>query len=892
MTSEQFVPTTHSQLQASYLKLLNQGELWQDTADHGISAVLEECALNLQVARVGLWRFNANGDAISCRQLFRDNSIALEPQIELFAKDHPLYFKAICEQQLVVANQAQQDAITQSFCQQYLKPLNITAMLDARIMLRGLAYGLICAEHIATERMWTADEQTYINQLSSIIAQLLIAEQLQQSDERFRKIFDSADSAMVLMHRSQIVDCNPKALALFACSKDDMTRHPPDRFWAEVQADGSLSKLKAQHYFKTIEAGQKYRFEWRQRRWDGSEFDGDVELSGINLQGLPHILASITDKSLQQQKEQQFYQVFALQQALFNSAQQAIFATNTDGIIQNINSAALELLGYDKQELLAGANATLFHDVEELKWRAIELSDELDSLIEPDFTVLSILARSEGSEKREWTLLAKDQRRIPVQLSFTALYDTEEARLAQTPSGFLAMASDISESKRTSEQLLNSKKEMEFRANHDDLTGLPNRMRLHDITQTAIKLARSKGHGLALLLLDLNRFKEVNDTLGHALGDQLLKRIAQRLNTMLERQGARLFRLGGDEFSILMPYAIDLNDTLALAKKVHDCLRQPIEIKDITLELSGSVGISMYPAHGDNSHALLRCADVAMYKAKTESAGTIFYQAEQDAHSPRRLRMMAELGTAIREDQLLLHYQPKISLAQQRCVGAEALVRWQHPRLGMVPPGEFIPLAEMSDTIQPLGLWVLDKALHQLKIWQYKNIEIDVSINLSARNLMDSTFPKHIERLLKFHQVPAHLLEIEITESTLIGDPERALSTLNAIHRLGVRFAIDDFGTGYSSLSYLKRLPIDTLKIDRSFVRDMLTDEQDAVIVRSTLGLAHSFGLDVVAEGVEDESTLVALKDLCCEQAQGFLISKPVPADIFETWLADYNAQA
>jgi diguanylate cyclase (GGDEF)-like protein len=442
----------------------------------------------------------------------------------------------------------------------------------------------------------------------------------------------------------------------------------------------------------------------------------------------------------------------------------------------------------------------------------------------------------------------------------------------------------MTERKKANEQLLNSKREMEFRANHDELTGLPNRSRLHDMTHAAIVTAQNRSQKLALMLIDLDRFKEVNDTLGHAIGDKLLQKIARQLDQILRARRAQLYRLGGDEFAVLMPNALDEPDILSLANAIHTSLRSPTEVEGISLELGGSVGISIYPRHGDNSHSLLRCADVAMYRAKSEASRTVIYNTDQDAHSPRRLSMMSELGTAIRQNQLVLHYQPRVHIASKRCMGCEALVRWQHPRLGMVPPAEFIPLAEMGDLIQPLGLWVLENALQQIVRWRERGLELLVSVNLSTRNLMDSAFPSHIEKLLKKYPVPPSLLEVEITESTLIGDPERALSVIGRIHNLGVRFAIDDFGTGYSSLGYLKRLPIDTLKIDRSFVRDMLTDEQDAVIVRSTLGLAHSFGLEVVAEGVEDVQTLEALKNLNCEQAQGYVISRPVPANEFEAW--------
>jgi EAL domain-containing protein (putative c-di-GMP-specific phosphodiesterase class I) len=255
-----------------------------------------------------------------------------------------------------------------------------------------------------------------------------------------------------------------------------------------------------------------------------------------------------------------------------------------------------------------------------------------------------------------------------------------------------------------------------------------------------------------------------------------------------------------------------------------------------------------------------------------------------DANSTRRLTILADLGVAIRENQLQLHYQPRIDIETGACNGCEALLRWQHPEQGMVPPGDFIPLAEMTEIIHPLSLWVIRAALQQIRSWLDRGMEISVAVNLSARNLIDTRCPEQIKELLIEFNVPNHLLEIEITESALITDPERALQVLQSFHELGLHLAIDDFGTGYSSMSYLKRLPIQTLKVDRSFVKDMLTDEADAVIVRSTIGLAHSFELYVVAEGVEDEETLQALRHLQCEQAQGYHISRPLPAQDFDLW--------
>lgn len=872
-------PTQPRSLHSAYIQLLKEEGLWQGDMEQSLRTVVTRCAEDLQVQRVSLWRFDEGHDRLYCQILCDTQQGTYEPDLELFARDHKPYFQAILNERVLAAHDARQAPETASFLPNYLEPLGIHSLLDATLRQAGRLIGVLCIEHVGPQRNWSQAEQNYAVSIADLLAQLLAVHALYRSEERYRQVFNSTTDAIFVMQNNRMVECNEASLRLYRCSLEEFLRHPPKRFWAEYQSDGSLSVTRVKDYIRPALQGIPQIFEWRLRRFDGTEFDAEVSLTRIELDHIPYLVACVRDISERKQAQARIQHLLSLQQAIFDGANYSIVSTDLDGVIQSFNRAAENMLGYSAEEMIGRATPLIFHDEDEINWRAIELSDELEQTVEPGFVVFTIYPRMGRTEEREWTYIRKDGSRLPVMLSVTALRHKGDAI-----TGYLGIASDMTERKRANEQLLNSKREMEYRANHDELTGLPNRSRLHDMAHAAIITAQARGQKLAMMLIDLDRFKEVNDTLGHAIGDKLLQKIARQLDQMLRQRGAQIYRLGGDEFAVLVPGVLDENEMLTLATKIHTNLRSPMLVEGITLELGGSVGISLFPQHGDNSHSLLRCADVAMYKAKTEASRTVIYDPEQDAHSPRRLSMMGELGTAIRENQLLLHYQPRIDIATNRCLGCEALVRWLHPRLGMVPPGEFIPLAEMSDLIQPLGLWVLEKALAQVQKWRSAGMELVVSVNLSTRNLMDSAFPGHIERLLQKYPVPPSLLEVEITESTLIGDPERALSVIHRIHSLGVRFAIDDFGTGYSSLGYLKRLPIDTLKIDRSFIRDMLSDEQDAVIVQSTLGLAHSFGLAVVAEGVEDKKTLEALLNLNCEQAQGFYISRPIPASEFEAW--------
>jgi diguanylate cyclase len=419
---------------------------------------------------------------------------------------------------------------------------------------------------------------------------------------------------------------------------------------------------------------------------------------------------------------------------------------------------------------------------------------------------------------------------------------------------------------------------------HDALTGLPNRTLLRDRTDQAIRQADRELIPAALLLLDLERFKEVNDTLGHHYGDQLLVQVGQRLQAAL-REVDTVARLGGDEFAVLLPRIETAEGAVAVARKLQAALAQPFLLEGLTLDVEASIGLAIYPEHGSDPDELLQHADIAMYVAKDTHAGFVLFDPAQDQHSPRRLALLGELRRAIEGRQLILHYQPKVDAHTGQMLGVEALVRWQHPTHGLIPPNDFIPLAERTGLIGPLTHYVLDAALRQCRDWRQAGHELAVAVNVSARRLLDLEFPDEVAGLLARWEVPARLLVVEITESTIMADPTRALEILGRLNAMGVQLSIDDFGTGYSSMAYLKSLPVHELKVDRSFVTHMTSDNRDAVIVRSTLDLGRNLGLRVVAEGVEDQTTLQELDVLGCDAIQGYYVSRPVPPDDLISWL-------
>jgi diguanylate cyclase (GGDEF)-like protein len=424
----------------------------------------------------------------------------------------------------------------------------------------------------------------------------------------------------------------------------------------------------------------------------------------------------------------------------------------------------------------------------------------------------------------------------------------------------------------------------EHQALHDALTDLPNRTLFHDRVGQALAVARREHIPTAVMIMDLDRFKEVNDTLGHASGDELLEQAGVRLRAAL-RESDTVARLGGDEFGVLLPKVVDSAAAASVARKLRKALEEPFTIHGLALQIEASVGIALYPEHGDDVHSLLQRADVAMYVAKEQPGGCEIYAKERDDYSPDRLTMLTELRRAIDQGELVLHYQPKADLRTSEVHGVEALVRWSHPIRGLVPPDEFIPLAQKTGVIVPLTFFVLNEALRQCRTWQLEGLDLCVGVNLSARNLLDVNLPDTVGELLGRWEVPPSLLELEITESTILADPIRAMHVLSRLSGMGVRLAIDDFGTGYSSLAYLKRLPVDELKIDKSFVQGMEDDENDAVIVRSTIDLGRNLGLRVVAEGVESAEAWRQLVGLGCDVAQGYYLSRPVPAAELAAWL-------
>ncbi len=422
-------------------------------------------------------------------------------------------------------------------------------------------------------------------------------------------------------------------------------------------------------------------------------------------------------------------------------------------------------------------------------------------------------------------------------------------------------------------------------AHYDALTGLPNRLLLLDRLSQAMSQAAHSERLVAVMLFDLDRFKTINDTLGHAVGDQLLCRLGERL-TACVREGDTVARLGGDEFIVMLPNLRCVPDAAAVAQKILDALHLPFPVEGREVFVTPSIGIALYPFH-EGVEALLQCADRAMYHAKEHGGNRYeFCTAEMNDRNPQRLSLESELRRAVKRGELELHYQPQVDVANGRIVGVEALLRWRHPEFGLVPPGEFIPLAVETGQILPIGEWVLRNACAQAKAWQEAELPpLRMAVNVCVRQFLQQGFTESVGRVLEDTGLDSRWLELELTESTLMQNTQATVAVLNDLNAMGVRLSVDDFGTGYSSLAYLKRFPIDTLKIDGSFVCDITTDPNDAAIVKAIIAMAHSLDMRVVAEAVETEQQLAFLREHRCHEVQGYLVGRPLPAAELEARL-------
>ncbi len=554
---------------------------------------------------------------------------------------------------------------------------------------------------------------------------------------------------------------------------------------------------------------------------------------------------------------------------LFDGASIGVLRLDCRGITVEANPAMEAILGLERGQLVGGRFAS--HVAAEDRGRFEEMYAALTS---GTHTIPDLELRcTHSSGTMLWVLLRA----------------VVEPGASCEQGSVMAMVEDISGRKRTELELKRQAELNQHQALHDQLTGLPNRTLFSERIGQAILRARRQGTKLAVALVDLDRFKDINDSLGHGVGDQLLVKVGERMGKAL-RASDTVARLGGDEFGLVLPELATTDALIPVLDRMRAALERPIQLEELPIGIEVSIGIALYPDHGAEAQVLIQRADVAMYEAKRNGFTHAFYDDSSHAYDVANLTLVAELRRALARRELTLRYQPKATLANGEVTSVEALVRWQHPQRRLVPPDAFIPLAQETSLIGPLTLYVIEEALRQVRAWRDEGIELRVAVNLSTRNLLDRALPRQIAALLERWQVSAEMLELEVTESSMLANPTRARAVLDELSALGIRLSIDDFGTGYSSLAYLRELPIDEIKIDRSFVMGMVEHPGDAVIVRSTVDLGRNLGLEVVAEGVETAEHWDRLRELGCDTAQGYYLSRPMSGSELRAWLQRWRA--
>ncbi|MBP6817122.1 MAG: EAL domain-containing protein, partial [Burkholderiaceae bacterium] len=579
----------------------------------------------------------------------------------------------------------------------------------------------------------------------------------------------------------------------------------------------------------------------------------------VNFQGQDAVLTAFTPINHLKLMERRL----ELWAKVFEASSEGILIVDADRRVLSANQAFSRATGYDLQDVIGESPGAL-------------LGGESR---QSQFDGLWAMAASRGTWQGDVMIRRRDGSDYPAWLMASTVRHSQSGQAGL--SHYILTSIDISDRKKSEERI-------RFLADHDVLTDLPNRALYTERLRQAVQQAVLSGERLAVLFIDLDRFKDINDSLGHHIGDGLLRSVSRRLLEAV-RPGDTVSRLGGDEFVVLINAVADASEVAQLVqRRLIPLIRQPHHVDGADLHVSCSVGIAMYPDDGQDIDALMRHADTAMYQAKALGRdGAQFFTAEMTERAQARLHLAASLRQALERREFVLHWQPRVAACGGVLAGVEGLLRWNHPERGVVAPGEFIAAAEESGLIVPIGAWVIEEACRQIGSWRAQGLpEFGVSINLSAVQLKESGLVEQVAACLRRHQVRQGTLVLELTESMVMEDAEDNLRQMHALRALGVKLAIDDFGTGYSSLAYLNRFPIDQLKIDRSFVHDMLGDPTDRAITMAIIGLGHTLGLTVVAEGVEREAEAVLLREAGCDELQGFLFARPMPAQALPGWIA------
>lgn len=688
-----------------------------------------------------------------------------------------------------------------------------------------------------------------------------------QADAHFRLAVEAAPSALILTNQEGLMTLvNAQAEKMFGYERVEMLGKP-----IEMLVPARYHHAHAGHrkgFFKNPEArAMGVGRDLYGRHKSGSEVPVEVGLNTLRTDEGLFVLASIIDITERKRVNEmmRLAQANVLRESILDSAPFSIIAVDLEGKIISANPASLRLLGYEKNELLEKHAASLIHVESEIEKYAANVSREFGRTVKADHQALTAYAELGLPDEHEWIYLRKDGSQVPVNLSVTALRDDHGLI-----NGFLNIAYDVSERRRNAETILHM-------AHHDALTELPNRALLMDRVDMAIRQGRRSNRSVAVLMLDLDHFKRVNDSLGHQAGDELLLAVAKRIQNTL-RETDTVARLGGDEFVVVLTEVGTREELKETVKRIIHRISAPLTIQNHELMITTSVGGCLFPGDGEDAVTLIKNADTAMYAAK--AAGRNNYQwfsPEMQKQTEAKLVMTGAMQHAIDSNQFMLHYQPEVNLKDGALVGFEALIRWQHPQYGNISPDEFIPLAEETGQIMPIGEWVLRTACREIvNIEKETGRRLTLAVNVSPRQFQHKDWIDVVRSAIRESGIRPSQLELEITEGMLMDKPQESALVLHELRDIGTGVVLDDFGTGYSSLSYLSRFPISKIKIDRSFVRDLTQDSTDAAVIDAVIAMAHSLKISVIAEGIETEDQLAYLLRRGCDQGQGFYFSKAV----------------
>jgi diguanylate cyclase (GGDEF)-like protein/PAS domain S-box-containing protein len=683
----------------------------------------------------------------------------------------------------------------------------------------------------------------------------LVREALQESQASYCALVEWSPIGIVVYQANNLVYANPAAIRLMgATSVGQLVGQPIWRFGHSKSVDGAQARVDRVLTSSESAVTREEQF----IRLDGLVMDVEVQDSAIQYEGSPAVQVNfidITERKAALSRQQLAASVFA-------HARESIMITDASGLIVEVNNTFTQVTGYTREEVLGNNPRILSSGRQGANF----------------YTAMWQDLATHGHWSGEVWNRRKDGQVFAELLTISAVRDAQG-----NTQNYVSLATDITQSKEHQQQL-------EQVAHYDALTGLPNRVLLADRLKQAMAHCQRRGHGLAVVYLDLDGFKEVNDQYGHASGDELLVALSQLMKTAL-REGDTLARMGGDEFVAVLVDLEQSKDCEPVLARLIQATSSAVNVGTSVLQVSASIGVTLYPQDGADAEQLMRHADQAMYLAKLAGKGRYhLFDVAHDMATKTQREGLKSIRVALEREEFLLYYQPKVNMKTGEVIGAEALIRWQHPERGLLPPGVFLPIIEDHPMSVEIGEWVITTALKQMATWKAQGLDISVSVNIGARQLQQGNFPERLQSILALYpQVKPGHLELEILETSALEDIAQVSDVMHACHALGVHFALDDFGTGYSSLIYLKRLPAELLKIDQSFVRDMLNDADDMAIVKGVIGLALAFRREVIAEGVETIAHGALLLSLGCHLAQGYGIARPMPAAALPVWVASWR---